>query len=397
MPIEIKIERLIAFIDNLISEQMNAILHSPVFQRLRSSWVSLFWLIQHLTTPSKLVIKLISVNLMELHEDLLQVNDHQSSHLQELMLTRRLQQAGGEPFGLMIYDIYFDQTVYQVEVLSSLAEIASECFCPILSSLSPSFFDLESYFELKLYQPIQSSNQDLTNRYWQQLASTTESRFLCFSLPDILMSEPYPDEKISAQTDFLWGNSVYHYAAALITTYQKTHWFYDIECGDVCSLPTYDDSIQTKAYFTDKQEQQLNQMGIIVYRKHKCRQQFSFHAQPTLHSLFNPSIGNNLHYIIAASRFGHFIRVMMRDKIGSFVSLEECEHYLQHWLLGYCATCPDLSADYKLKYPLKHARVNISQCEDKTDAYRCYLELSFHHHIEHLNTKIVLTSNFQKG
>ncbi len=433
------IQRLTVMLDKLLNDQINAILHHPRFQQLEASWCALYYLAGQLALNNKSRVKLcvLNVSWVELSKDLTRSVDFDQSQLFFKVYNQEFGHPGGEPFGLLIGDYAVSHRLQQgkstsdIVVLQAISKVAAASFAPFVLAADAALLGLDDFTGLSRVSDLNRTFQQAEYAQWKAFREDEDSRFVGMVLPRILMRLPYTDDReivyplhfientdLPKQRGFLWGNPVYCFAAVIIRAFAQSGWFADI-CsikqntsggGLVTELPrqafTTDRSKSTVKYatnvcVTDRQEKLLSDWGFISLCECKYTRSSAFYSCPSVqkpkqydrkNAAHNTQLSSQLHYILCVSRFAHYLKVMARDKIGSFTHPQECEHYLQDWLRQYTTSTTDMSAELKAKYPLQEAKVKISEAMGKPGVFLATLYLSPHYQFDPVESYVQLTT-----
>lgn len=416
---KILMQELIGRIDARINRQVNSILHHPVFQRLESSWRGLALLASTSTLHKQLRLRMLDVDYLTLNQDIVNSTEIEYSQLFKKIYTEELDQPGGQPFGLLIGDYYVaNKTIAGardgVEFLRQMAKIAAASFAPFVTAIDAAFFGLNSFAELQAPYKLTDLFASADYQRWQQLRQDQQAHFVALTLPRVLMRTPYNDigirmrhrffkERLTEHDDYLWGNSSYIYAQTVMQSFAESGWFSKIR-GNV--LPA---SVQmarhyyggqklipkfvTEYFISDKHEHLLNNAGFIALRDHRLAEKTVFYSSQTLKYPSQNSaakINTLLHNVLCASRFAHYIKIIIRDKIGKFISAEECETNLSRWLNNYCSASQTASAAALARQPLSAASVSVSALPGSSGQYFCEMLISPHTQFDDIHSQLRL-------
>jgi type VI secretion system protein ImpD len=435
---QILIEQLIALADVYINQQVNKILHHPQFQALESAWRGLALLTKLIKSEKKnkrVEIRFLQLTQQELAKDLLSGLELDRSQLFQKIYTEELDQAGGQPFGVLIGDYYFSHKPNQgvrdgVDVLQQMAKIAANSFVPFVSSVSPHFFGLDSFSELQ--SPIRIEEIFVSPEYhrWQRLRQDENAHFLALTLPRILMREPYNSngikikhrffkETLRCHEDYLWGNAAYVYGAGIIQCFLDTGWFMNLrgqstEQNTLNSLlPRHyfeNDSlknlakISTECLVTDRNEKILSESGFIAARDHAYSQKIIFYSSQSVKlskssknnlQASSAKINTLLHYVLCMSRFAHYIKVIIRDKVGSFTTVETCENFITKWLNQYCSSGKGQSMESLSKKPLASFKLSIQEIQGSPGKFFCAMVISPHSQFDDIQSQLRMVTQIR--
>jgi type VI secretion system protein ImpD len=431
------LDRYIARIDELICEQVNAILHAPAFQRLEAGWRGLEYLTEAADGTPLARIRMLSVSWNEVVRDLDRASDFDRSNLFDKIYTQEFGTLGGEPFGMLVgnYEIQHrpapDHPTDDVAALKSLAMIAAAAFAPIVLGASPRLFELSSFRELGRPFDLRGVFRQLEYQRWQAMREGTDMRFVGLVLPRVLARLPYRYdrqredgfcfcESVQAQhgRDYLWGNAAFAFASVVLRAFAHYGWFADIRGapldelrgGVVADLPV--ESFTTDApgvankpslecSLSDMQEKDLADLGFIGLRRIPFTDYSVFYANQSLQTpqrYDRPQANSNarlscmLQYMLCVSRFAHYIKMLGRQCVGTAMTAAECQQFLQNWLMNYCEGSDDAARDTKARYPLREANVEVREVPGRAGAYSCQLFLRPHFQLDDIATGFRLTT-----
>jgi len=424
------IKAIIAQLDKKLSDQVNEVIHHPEFQELESAWRGLHYLVNNSETDTTLKIRVLNISKKELAKTLARFKGAawDQSPIFKQVYEREYGQLGGEPFGCLVGDYYFDHGPQDVEMLGELAHIASAAHAPFIASAAPSLFQMESWDEL-------SNPRDLTKIFstpeyasWRSLRDSEDARYLGLAMPRFLARRPYgaksePVEAFAFEEDtaggtakkFAWANSAYAMAVNINRSFKLYGWcsrIRGIESGGaVTGLPTHtfptdeggvDMTCPTEIAISDRREAELAKGGFmpLVHRKNS-----DFAALIGAQSLQKPGIFDDpdatanaalsarLPYLFATCRFAHYLKCIVRDKIGSFKSREDMQKWLQRWIVQYVDGNPlHSSEETKARKPLADAQVVVDDVEGSPGYYNASFFLRPHYQLEGLTVSLRLVS-----
>lgn len=427
----------IADIDRLINEQLNAILHHPKLQKLEASWRGLWMLVAQADSAHNVKIKLLDVSWGEVAKDLGRALEFDQSQLFHKVYSEEYGTPGGEPYGVLIGDYEISHQVSErhphddIATLDGLAQIAAASFSPFIASASSAFFGLDDFAGLG--QPIDLAKVFSQTEYirWRALRDKPDARFLGLAVPKVLLRLPYTtmpgsykgiyfDEQ-SAQSDarnYLWGNACYAFAAILLREFVAVGWFGHIRGvprdqmagGLVNTLPVEPFATDaagvafkpvTDVVITDAVEKELSDLGLIplcqcyhmpfaaFYNNQSVQHPKTFKSSD---ARINAKLSTMLQHIFCGSRIAHYLKVMFRDKVGSFMSVFECEKYLHEWLLNYTTGREDFEWEDQARYPLREADVTVREHPRNPGQYVCEIRLRPHYQLDHMVSELELVT-----
>lgn len=427
------ISTLIAEIDEKINRQLNLILHHPYLQRLEASWRGIAMVVDAAHGEKLINIKILNMSAKALAKDIEHAVDFDQSILFKKIYNEEYDQPGGLPFGLLIADYYFSHKPESdipdgVSLLAELAKIGANAFCPIITGISPEFFGIDCFSEIHVPFKITDLIQQAGYIRWKKLRELEDSRFLGCVLPRIRMRKPYNahvtritnrffKETVVNHDDYLWGNASYGYACVAIQSFKETGWFSDIrgmhhELASGGLVHGYRDHYDTDELkliakcateyaITDAQEKTFSEAGFIALRDNRFIEKSIFYSSQSLQDpkryttkagTVNAKISSMLHYVLCASRFAHYIKVIVRDKVGSFMSPKECELFLEKWLHHYRAQNTDLTPEARAKYPLTQAKIKVKELPGLPGKFNCTMYLKPHYQIDDIESQLKLVT-----
>lgn len=418
----------ISQIDQLISAQLNEVMHHPDFQKLEGSWRGLNYLIQQSETGQSLKIRMMNVTKKDLLKDLEKAAEFDQSALFKKVYEDEFGMFGGSAFGALIGDYEFSTHPQDMALLSKISEVAAAGHAPFISAASPNMFGWESFNELGGPRDLAKIFQSAEYAKWKSFRESEDSRYTALTMPHILMRLPYGKDSIPVEefnfeekvdgTDhskYLWGNAAYALGTRLTDAFAKYHWCASIRGveggGLVQGLPTHtfktDDGevalkCPTEVAITDRREKELADLGFIPLVHCKGTDYAAFFSTQSCNKAklydndaasANARLSSQLQYIMAISRFAHYLKSMMRDKVGSFMSRKDAENFLNRWVSKYVLLDDNAGQDMKAKYPLREARIDVSEIPGKPGAYRAVAFLKPHYQLDELSVSLRLVSD----
>ena len=418
----------IAEIDRLLSDQLNAILHAPEFQQLEASWRGLRDMVMGTETGSSLKLRLLNVSKKDLLKDLESAIDHDTSVLFKKIYEEEYGTYGGSPYSLLIGDYYFGRHPQDIALLERISRVAAAAHAPFIAAASPSLFGFRSYNELSVPRDLSKIFESAELATWRGFRESEDSRYVSLVLPSYAARLPYgaktiPVESFRYEEDvdgtdhskYLWANAAYQLGLRITNAHALYGWTtairgvegggkvdgmvahaYTTDEGDVALKPP------TEVTITDRREKELSDLGFIALVNAKGTNSAAFFAGQTVNkpkvydkdaANANAALSARLPYILASSRFAHYLKVIVRDKVGSFQTREDMERFLNNWISNYVLVSPSAPQALKAKYPLSQARVNVSEVAGKPGAYRAVAFLKPHFQLEELSASIRLVAD----
>jgi type VI secretion system protein ImpC len=429
---EAMINARIAQIDHLVSLQLNAVLHHPDFQKLEASWRGLKYLLDQSETSDKLKIKVLNVNKKELLRDLQRAPEFDQSALFKKVYEEEFGVFGGAPFGALVGDFEFGRGPEEIELLEKISQVAAAAHAPFLTAASPEMLNQESFTNIDAPRDMAKIFDSSEYAKWKSFRASEDSRYVGLCLPHVLMRLPYGKNGASVDTfnyeegvdgsdhtKYLWGNAAYALGARLTAAFANYGWCAAIRGveggGLVEGLPTHtfttdsgDVALKcpTEAPITDRREKELADLGFIPLVHCKGTDYAAYFSvqsaqKPKLYDkeAANASarLSSQLSYILAMSRFAHYLKAIMRDKIGSFMSRKDCETFLNTWILQYVVGNDDVSAEIKARRPLREARIEVVEIPGKPGAYRAVAFLKPHFQLDELSISLRLVADLPQS
>ena len=424
------IEEMIARLDEKLSAQMNEILHAPEFQQLESAWRGLHYLVYNSETDATLKIHVLNVGKMELYRNLRLYPGARwdQSPLFKKVYEQEFGQLGGEPYGALIADYHFSHAPTDVQLLRDLSKISSAALAPMITGADPNLLGMDSWTELMNPRDIGKLMDTPDYAAWKGLRDAVDSRYVALCMPRVLARLPYgaksePIEEFAFEEDtdghkgakYGWMNAAYAMAANINRAYKEYGWTVRIRGvqsgGEVINLPTHtfptddggvDLKCPTEIAITDRREAELSKSGIIsiIHRKNTDKAAF-IGAQsiykPKLYDKPEATAADNLSaripYMFAVSRFAHYLKCMVRDKIGSTKEKDQLEKWLNEWITLYVDGDPkNSSEEVKARFPLAAAKVTVVADEENPGYYAANFYLRPHFQLEGMDIGMSLVS-----
>lgn len=428
------IEGMIAELDKKLSEQMNAIIHHEDFENLESAWRGLSYLVKNTQTSETLKLRVLNVSKKDLAKTLKKFKGTawDQSPIFKKLYEDEYGTAGGEPYGAIIGDYYFNHSPQDIELLKGVAQIASAAHAPFISSADPSIVNLDSWQDLANPRDISKIFSTPEYAAWRSFRESDDSRYVALTLPRVLSRVPYgantnPVEGFNFEettdsgnsTKYNWMNAAYAMGVNINRSFADYGWcarIRGVEAGGIVeSLPTHtfptDDGgvamkCPTEIAITDRREAELSKNGFLPLVHWKNTDYAVFLGGQTVNkpkeydnpdATANASLSARLPYIFATSRFAHYLKCIVRDKVGSFKERADMERWLSDWISNYVTSDPSASEEVKAKYPLAEAKVTVEDVEGQPGYYTAKFYLRPHYQLEGLTTSLRLTTKVPTG
>jgi type VI secretion system protein ImpC len=425
--LESTINARIADIDALLSRQLNAIMHAPEFQHLEASWRGLHYLVYQTETSTMLKIRVLNVSKQDLLRDLERATEFDQSALFKKVYEEEYGMFGGAPFGVLIGDYEFGRHPQDMALLEKISNVAAAAHAPFIAAASPQLFNLDSFTDVGVPRDLAKIFDTVEYAKWKSFRESEDSRYVALTLPHILMRLPYGKETVPVEafnfeeevdgTDhskYLWGNASYALGTRITDAFARYGWTVAIRGveggGLVEGLPTHtfktdegDVALKcpTEIAITDRREKELSDLGFVPLVHCKGRDFAAFFGTQSCQKAkkydtdaanANARLSTQVQYIMATARFAHYLKAIMRDKIGSFMSRGECETFLNRWINNYVVGSDEAGQEMKARYPLREARVDVSEVPGKPGVYRAVAFLRPHFQLDELTVSLRLVA-----
>ena len=417
----------VAQIDHLISLQLNEVLHNAQFQKLESTWRGLKYLLDQSETGTQLKIRILNASKKDLLRDLQRAPEFDQSAMFKKVYEEEYGLFGGEPFGALVGDYEFSKHPEDLELLEKVSQVAASAHAPFLSAASPELLNMDSFTNLDQPRDIGKIFDSTEYAKWKGFRESEDSKYVCLTCPRVLMRLPYgrdtaPVEGFNFEegvdgTDhskYLWGNSAFALASKMTQAFATYGWCVAIRGveggGLVDGLPSHtfrtdegDVALKcpTEIAITDRREKELADQGLVSLVHCKGTDKAAFFSiqscnKPKLYdsdaATANARISAQLPYMMATCRFAHYLKAMMRDKIGGFMSREDCWQFLNRWISQYVTEDDTATQATKAKYPLREARIDVEEVKGKPGVYRAVAFLRPHFQLDELNVSLRLVA-----
>ena len=418
----------VAEIDRLVSLQLNEVLHNPAFQKLEATWRGIWHLVTQSETSEMLKIKLLNVPKRDLLRDLQRALDFDQSAFFKKVYEEEFGVFGGAPFGALVGDYEFGRSGEDVELLERVSQVASAAHAPFLTAASPEMINLTEYSQLTGIRDVGKVFDSTEYARWKGFRATDDSRYVALTLPHVLMREPYGkdtkqidefafEEGVDGKdhSKYLWGNAAYALAARLTNSFAKYGWcaaIRGVESGGLVEgLATHnfrtdegDVALKcpTEVSITDRREKELADQGFVPLVHCKGTDYAAFFSVQTANKpkLYdkpeanaNARLSAQLPYMLAMSRFAHYLKAMMRDKLGSTMSRSQADIFLNQWIANYVIADDNASPSAKAERPLREARIEVMEVPGKPGALRAVCFLRPHFQLDELTVSLRLVAD----
>jgi type VI secretion system protein ImpC len=433
-------DKAIKLIDSQISTQLAAIMHHADFTKLEGSWRGLHHLVMNSDSGPQLKIKMMNVSKKDLGRDLEKAVEFDQSQIFKKIYEAEFGSAGGEPYGALIGDYEFSSHPDDIQLLGNMSNVAAAGFCPFISAAGAKMFGLEDFRELSKPRDMEKGFEALEYAKWRSFRESDDSRFVTLVMPRVLARVPYgaatkPIEEFGFEEapfdangaakslpheEYCWMNAAYVMGTRLTNSFSENGWCTAIRGaengGKVENLASHlfvsddgdtDQKCPTEIGITDRREAELSKLGFLPLCHYKNTDYAVFFGSQTTQkpkkydrpdATANAAISARLPYVMATSRFAHFLKVMARDKIGSFMEASNCEDWLNRWIANYVNGNPKADASAKAKYPLREAKVEVKEIPGKPGSYNAVAYLRPWLQMEELTASMRMVAQIpQKG
>ena len=424
------IKAYIAEIDRKLTEQLNLVMHHAEFQQLESAWRGLHYLVNNTETDQQLKIRVLNVSKKDLGKVLKRYKGTawDQSPVFKKIYEEEYGQLGGEPYGCLVGDYQFDHSPPDVELLRGIAQVSAASHAPFIAAAAPTLMGMESWNELSNPRDLAKIFSTPDYAAWRSLRESDDSRYLALAMPRTLARLPYgsktdPVEEFDFEEDttgadsgkYTWQNAAYAMAVNVNRSFKEYGWCSRIRGvesgGAVQNLPTHtfptddggvDMKCPTEIAITDRRSAELDRMGLMPLVHRKNSDMAAFISAQSLNrpeefddpdATANAALAARLPYMFACCRFAHYLKCIVRDKIGSFSSRDQVQSWLQNWILNYVDGDPaNSSEDAKARKPLAAAEVVVEEVEGAPGYYTSKFYLRPHYQLEGLTVSLRLVS-----
>jgi type VI secretion system protein ImpC len=409
-------------------------MHAPKLQQLEGTWRGLHHLVMNTETSAMLRLRVIDCSKRELFKDLDRAVEFDQSQAFKKLYENEFGTPGGEPYGALIGDYEFTNHPEDIDLLSKMSNVAAAAFCPFITSASPQLFGFESFTELSKPRDLEKIFDTVEYAKWKAFRESEDSRFVTLTMPRVLARLPYGsmttpvDEfdyeegeldargkpKPMAHEHYCWMNAAYVLGTRLTDAFAKYGFCVAIRGaeggGKVEGLPAHvfisddgdpDLKCPTEIGITDRREAEMSKLGFLPLCHYKNTDYAVFFGAQTAQkpkkydrpeATANAAISARLPYLMATSRFAHYLKVIGRDKIGSFMEVEDCQKWLERWIANYISADPKPSEDVKARYPLREAKIEVREVPGQPGTYNAIAWLRPWLQLEELTTSMRLVA-----
>jgi type VI secretion system ImpC/EvpB family protein len=443
-----QLSRELAELERILERQVNAILHCPELQQLEASWRGLWFLTNQVHDSQDIAeqdgpqpeiqVRVLNVSKRALYRDMSDALEFDQSQIFKKVYEDGFGTAGGNPIGVLIGDYQFTNHVEDIEMLTGLSQVAAASFAPLITAASPELLGLEKDFR-ELERPIRLSEifSQVDYLKWRAFRDSDESCFVGLTLPRVLMRIPYGDDgsrrdgfrfreeaEARDRSRYLWGNASYAFGSVLARAFCFSRWFAEIRGferqtpeeitelgprgGLVAGLPVHSfctdrsgvvPKSSVEVALSEYQEKELTNLGFIPLCHCKDTEYSVFYSNASAQkpkkfadeeATANANISAMLQYVLCASRFAHYLKVLSRNKIGAYANAPDLQRHLNNWIQKYVTD--DEKADPKIKsrHPLRKAQVEVRETPSKPGSFGLVMHLLPHYQLDGLTATLKL-------
>jgi type VI secretion system protein ImpC len=428
-------DRAIAAIDQKLSAQLNAIMHDPRFLKLEGSWRGLHHLVMNSETGTSLKIRVLNASKRDLNRDLGRAVEFDQSQLFKKIYENEFGTPGGEPYGALIGDYEWNNHPDDIETLRLISNVAAAAFAPFISAAGAGMFGFQDWTELSKPRDLAKIFDTVEYSKWRSFRDSEDSRFVSLVMPRVIARLPYGAEtkpidqfayeeapsdasgaaRPMAHNEYCWMNAAYVMGARLTDAFARSGFCVAIRGaeggGKVENLPSHvftsddgdlDAKCPTEIGITDRREFELSNLGFLPLCHYKNTDYAVFFGAQSVQkpkkydrpeATSNAAISARLPYIMASSRFGHYLKVMARDKVGSFMEASDVERWLNRWIVNYVNGNEKAGQELKARYPLREARVEVREIPGKPGSYNAIAYLRPWLQMEELTTSLRMVAS----
>lgn len=432
----ITINSAIKKLDEMMSRQLAEIMHHEKFRKLEGSWRGLKYLVHNTETSSNLKIRVLNASKRDVSKDLAKAVEFDQSKLFKTIYEAEFGTPGGEPVGAIIGDYEFTNDFEDIELLQNVSQVAAAAFAPFISAASANLFGFEDYRELSKPRDLEKIFETVEYTKWRGFRNSSDSRFVTLTMPSVLTRPPYGQKTLRidefdyneaikygdgqmAHGDYCWSNAAYALGTRMTDAFARNGWCTAIRGaengGKVENLPMHifmsddgdlDAKCPTEIGITDRRDAELAKLGFLPICHYKNTDYAVFFGAQTTHkpdkydrpeATANAAISARLPYMMATSRFAHYLKVIGRDKIGSFMEAEDCQAWLNRWINNYVNANDDAGPEMRAKFPLRDAKVEVKEVAGRPGSYEAVAWLRPWLQMEELTTSLRLVARIPKA
>ncbi len=430
--VETNIKAWIGEIDKKLSAQLNEVLHDPGLQQLESTWRGLHYLVHQSETGENLKIRVLNVKKQELFKDLERAVEFDQSNLFKKIYEEEYGQLGGQPYGMLVGDYEFGRSAEDVSLLKMVSGVAAAAHAPFVANAGPKLFNFDSFTELANPRDLAKIFEAVEYAPWRSFRESEDSRYVALAMPRVLSRLPYGqdfkrvtefnfEEEVDGKehNNYSWMGAAWAYAARITDAFAQWGWMArsrgvegggKVEGLPVHTFPTDDGDVAmkcpTEIAISDRREFELSNLGFLpllhskgndfaVFMGAQSCQKPKTYFDPVANS--NAELSTKFNLILNTSRFAHYLKVMARDKIGSFMELSDCSAWLNNWINQYVLPNPaNASQAMRASQPLSEAHIEVRAVKGRPGSYEAVGYLKPHYQLETLSASMRLVAEIPK-
>ena len=415
-------------IDQVLSSQLAAIMHHEDFQKLEGSWRGLHYLVHNSNTSTSMKIRVLNASKDELMQDQEDATEFDQTALFKNIYENEYGTFGGAPYGALIGDYAWGVHPEEVELLSRISNVAAAAHAPFVTGADPEMFGLESYTELGKPRDLAKIFDRKEYTAWNSFRDSEDSRYVGMCMPRYLARLPYGEKtkKVKAfnfeegvdgtnHKEYCWSNAAYAMGVRMTDAFDKYGWTVAIRGvqggGLVEGLPAHNfktdegdvaTKCPTEIAITDRREAELYKLGFMPLLHCKGKDYAAFFGAQSAHRAkkwdsdaanANEQLSSQIQYLMATSRFAHYLKAMCRDWVGGFAERSDVETRLNRWIANYVLLNDDAGQETKAKYPLREARIEVKDVPGKPGHYQAVAYLRPHFQLEEIGVSLRLVAD----
>ncbi len=424
-------------LDAALSKQLAAVMHHPEFLKLEGTWRGLNYLVMNSETSAMLKLRVLNVSKKDLFKDVDKAVEFDQSQLFKKLYENEFGTPGGQPYGALVGDYEFTNHPEDIDLLGKVSQVAAAAFCPFVSAAAPSLFGFDHWEELTKPRDLEKIFEAIEYVKWKSYRDSEDSRFVTLAMPRVLGRLPYgsgtkPVEEFGYEEvpldrqgkplpvpneNFCWMNAAYVLATRMTDAFSKYGWCTAIRGaeggGKVEGLPAFifksddgssDLKCPSEIGITDRREAELSKLGFLPLCHYKNTDYSVFFGAQTTQkpkkydrpeATANAAISARLPYMMATSRIAHYLKVIARDKIGSFMEAADCEAFLNRWINNYVNSAPG-GQEMRAKYPLREAKIQVQPIPGKPGSYNAVAWMRPWLQLEELSASLRMVAEIPK-
>ncbi|MCB1049748.1 MAG: type VI secretion system contractile sheath large subunit [Acidobacteria bacterium] len=422
----IAIDQCLRVVNRSIEAQINEILHHPDFQALERMWMGLALLIDSVGDLPLVKLEMLQCTKEELADDFDQFMDLSDSGLFQHLYKTEYDQAGGEPYGSVLFHHFYDHRPLDTHLLKQISKVAAACHCPAITNAAFTLFGARNARQLEQVEDLDLLFQNPEYTKWRALRETEDARYLALALPQVLIRAPYSQriahglvftENLRSEEDLAWAPATFPIAIMLARSFSKHGWCVHIRgphTGGLVeeitppkwTMPGLDiirPPIQLS--FSDKQEHMFSNHGFLVLNYFKTRHRLCVFSAPTLqifsrdvdHAFTsNDRLAASLPYVYLVSRIAHYQKVIQRENVGTVKESTQIENELRDWLQKLVTKMPDPSLEIRSRYPLRGGLVDVMEDPGNPGFFNVRMVIQPHLQLEGVNAELTLLSKLPR-